>query len=83
MIDASSIIPPCHNFIMSVVDELQGLAEKLHLLTDLAPLIDESLDPDKGRLGVGLLEIAADYLALLEQSLEALAHRANHEACLS
>ncbi len=79
MIDAPHILPPCHDFIMPAVDELQGLAEKLHLLTELGPLIDETTDPDKGRLGVGLLEIAQDYLVQLSRALETLAQRAREK----
>lgn len=81
MIEASSMIPPRRDVVINALNEIMPIMDKLRLLTELAPLIDES--PDKGRLGVGLLEIAHDYLVQLDQALDALARRATHEGCLS
>jgi hypothetical protein len=80
MIDASYMIPPCRDLVIHALNEIQPITDKLRLLTELAPLVDES--PDKGRLAIGLLEMAQDYLTLLDQALEKLAQQAHHEeAC--
>jgi hypothetical protein len=50
------------------------IVDAILLLTrDVSPLVDES--PDKGRIAIGVLEIAADYAQRLEQRLTIASER--------
>jgi hypothetical protein len=61
MHDAPTKIPT----VITFLNELDGITEKLSTLAELSPLLDEASDADKGRLGVRLLNIVGDYVAEL------------------
>ena len=61
--------------VIELLNTLDPLVSKLKLLGDLSPLVDDSSLEDKGRVAIGLLEIAADYIEQLDRALTMFANR--------